>query len=365
MKFLSILIKPVSGMCNIDCKYCFYKEIALYPGKCARMSDEVMKKLIDRALETEADEILFAFQGGEPLLAGAEYYRDFIKYVSENNKSSKIAYSVQTNGMLINDEYVEIFKENNFLVGISIDGPKFVHDKYRLKYDGNGTYENVISNAKKLMNAGVEVNVLSVITGEGALKAKKIYEFYKKNGFYFTQFIPCMDPINEVQGSGENALTTDKYYTFLSELFELWYEDFMSGEYISIRHFDNWVRMVMGERSDMCSLTGVCGSYFVCESDGNIYPCDFYVSSKYLLGNIVTDSFEHLFKSLNESGFLKEAAVCLSPECKECKNFDLCRGGCKRDWVRDGNTGKSRYCSALDRFFNRYRSKMLQIASVL
>ncbi len=363
MKYLSILVKPVSGNCNIDCKYCFYKELVSEKGDTSNvMKKEVMTALIDKAIASGSDEVMFAFQGGEPLLAGEQYYEEFVQYVNMVKGAVKVSYSIQTNGMLVSDWYIKIFKENDFLIGVSLDGPKYIHDAVRVTYQGKPTFETVISNTKRLMAAGIRVNVLTVITNSSAARAGKLYEFYKKNHFEFLQFIPCMDSIGICQGSAADSLDNKNYLMFLNAWFIRWYEDLMSGEYISIRHFDNWIRIAIGQPVDTCSLAGQCGSYYVVEREGDVFPCDFYVMDQWCLGNILDNSFEELRDRLIKSGFLQESKIQLSEKCKVCANRDLCRGGCKRDWVYDDAQGRTRYCEALDSFFSENRLKISQIA---
>lgn len=365
MKFLSILVKPASGLCNISCDYCFYRELS--DGLCSEkhMRPEVAEQLIEKALAAGAEEVLFAFQGGEPLLAGHAFYEHFAAAVEARRGRTKVSYSVQTNGTLLDDEYIRLFKKYGFLAGVSLDGPKYIHDVHRLTPDGRGTFQPALENAKRLQAAGVQVNILSVVTGDAAARAEKLYRFFKKNGFRFLQFLPCMDPVHAEQGGGEASLTNGAYYKFLSELFELWYRDLCAGEYISIRHFDNWVRLLQHRPVDTCSLSGRCGSYFVVEANGDVYPCDFYVGEEFLLGNICTDTFSMLLQRLEQSGFLTEAAARRSGQCGRCGNEDLCHGGCKRDWVMGEQGGRTRYCAALDRFFTENRGRMLQVAEAL
>ncbi|PWM14352.1 MAG: anaerobic sulfatase maturase [Clostridia bacterium] len=365
MKFLSILVKPVSGACNLDCKYCFYKELAEELCDHQRMSFDTAHTLIDKALASGAQEVLFAFQGGEPLLAGADFYQDFTDYVASHIGNTKVSYSVQTNGTLINDAYIQLFLQHNFLVGVSLDGPKFVHDKYRLTPKGGGTFETVLTNARKMQDAGVAVNILTVITNESALRAKKLYSFYRKYSFEFIQFIPCMDSIQVEQGSLDTSLTSENYLKFLCELFKLWYRDLTVGNYVSIRHFDNWVRLMQHRSVDTCSLSGQCGSYFVVEANADVYPCDFYVTHEWLLGSIFTHDFSQMLTALEQSGFLVQSHLTRSEACADCPNENLCRGGCKRDWVYEGQQGRSRYCAALNAFFTRYRGHLAAIARAL
>ena len=365
MRFLSILVKPVSGLCNMDCSYCFYRELAEALPHQNQMSTDVTTALVDKALASGAQEILFAFQGGEPLLAGVPYYENFTSYVDAHKEDVKVSYSIQTNGVLINDDYIQLFRKYNFLVGVSLDGPKYIHDQNRLSAQGRGTFEVVIANTRKMQEAGIAVNILTVITNESAVRAGKLYRFYKKYGFEAIQFIPCMDSAYVEQGSLAHSLTVSSYYQFLTELFQLWYSDLLAGNYISIRHFDNWVRIMQRRPVDTCALSGQCGSYFVVEANGEVFPCDFYVEAGHLLGNILYDSFSVLRKNLEDSGFLAESVAKRSDLCATCSNVDLCHGGCKRDWVYEGQQGRTRYCEALDRFFTENRSRIAMIAKVV
>lgn len=365
MKFLSILIKPVSGLCNMHCSYCFYRELSEDLPHQDRMPAEVTAALIDKALASGAQEILFAFQGGEPLLAGVPYYEGFTSYVDSHKGNVKVSYSIQTNGTLVDNDYIELFRKYSFLVGVSLDGPKYVHDQNRLSAQGQGTFETILTNTRKMQEAGIEVNILTVITNESAARAGKLYRFYKKYDFEAIQFIPCMDSVCVEQGSQAYSLTVSSYYRFLTEWFQLWYNDLLAGNYISIRHFDNWVRLMQRRPVDTCALSGQCGSYFVIEANGDVFPCDFYVGTEYLLGNILHDSFPVLLKNLEVTDFLVEAAIKRSDACATCSNVDLCHGGCKRDWVYEGSQGRTRYCEALNRFFTENRSHLAVIAKAV
>ncbi|MCR5667385.1 MAG: anaerobic sulfatase maturase [Eubacterium sp.] len=365
MQFLNTLIKPVSGACNLDCSYCFYKELVEQLPQHMCMSDETMRALIDRALSSGAREILFAFQGGEPMLAGEEYYERFIAYVNQKKTNQKVTYSIQTNGTILSDAYIALFLEHDFLVGISLDGPAYVQNHHRVTVGGKETFADVFANVKRLMAAGVKVNVLSVITKYSSSRAEKLYKFYKKTGFEFIQFLPCMDPVLCVQGAQEDSLGTDDYERFLCDFFDCWYRDFMAGEYISVRHFDNWIRMMCGQQAESCALSGVCSSYFVIESNGDVYPCDFYVMEEKKLGNVMEHDFNELQMRASESGFLTEPIQQRSEDCAVCPYRIMCNGGCKRDRIYEGDKGKTRYCEALKRFFAKNVSKMQEVVRML
>lgn len=352
---ISILIKPVSGSCNMRCRYCFYtdetqnREVA-----CAGlMNEETMRALIDKAFLYAEDECAFAFQGGEPTLAGLSFFERFSAYVDshDNPKGLQIRYAFQTNGLLIDDAWASWFAKNHVLVGLSLDGPKNIHDKYRLDHHGNGTFDRVMKAAHVLKAHGVDFNILCVVHRASAFKARKIYEFYRKNQFDFHQYIECLDPLESPRGSHEYSLTPDLYETFLKDLFDAWYEDMIAGHYVYNRYFENLMMMLLGQGPESCNLRGFCGPQWVVEADGSVYPCDFYVLDEWRLGNILTDSFAFMKQVRKESGFVEKSKP-LPEECRSCKWLMLCRNGCRRNRGLNGlNTdGKNYFCQAYQGF---------------
>ena len=219
---LSILIKPVSGSCNMNCSYCFYTdEIQNREIACTgMMSKDTMHKLIDQSFDYADFECTFAFQGGEPTLAGLEFFEAFSSYVNNhsNPKRLNIHYAFQTNGLLIDAAWAEWFAKNQVLVGISLDGPKSIHDRYRKDHQGNGTFDRVMAAIDLLKQYKVDYNILCVVHSASAYKAKKIYEFYRKNDMNYHQYIECLDPLEAARGSFEYSLTPARYETFLKDL---------------------------------------------------------------------------------------------------------------------------------------------------
>lgn len=356
MPALSLLIKPASGNCNMRCRYCFYadeldnREIRSY----GKMSVDTMHTIVDKAMEYGDYECTIAFQGGEPTLAGLDFYRDLVAYVTahENPKKLKIHYALQTNGYLINEEWAAFLGENHFLVGVSLDGLKEIHDRYRLDAAGKGTYQRVISAIRLLEKHQVEYNILTVVTAATARNGQKIYNYFKKNHFGYQQYIECLDPIGEEPGQHEYSLTPEKYGEFLKSMFDAWYLDMRSGTYVYNRYFENLMMIMAGQQPESCNMRGVCGKQWVFEADGSVYPCDFYALDQWRLGNIQENSFEEMDEKRDGLGFI-QWSMRQQEGCQKCRWFGLCRNGCRRNRepVTAEHTNRNYFCKSYQMFF--------------
>ena len=356
MPALSLLIKPASGNCNMRCRYCFYadeldnREIRSY----GKMFVDTMHTIVDKAMEYGDYECTIAFQGGEPTLAGLDFYRDLVAYVTahENPKTLKIHYALQTNGYLINEEWAAFLGENHFLVGVSLDGLKEIHDRYRLDAAGKGTYQRVISAIRLLEKHQVEYNILTVVTAATARNGQKIYNYFKKNHFGYQQYIECLDPIGEEPGQHEYSLTPEKYGEFLKSMFDAWYLDMRSGTYVYNRYFENLMMIMAGQQPESCNMRGVCGKQWVFEADGSVYPCDFYALDQWRLGNIQENSFEEMDEKRDELGFI-QWSMRQQEDCQKCRWFGLCRNGCRRNRepVTAEHTNRNYFCKSYQMFF--------------
>ncbi len=345
---LSIMIKPSSSLCNMRCKYCFYADVSSKREfeNFGLMTAETAKSLIKSALEfADGESIAFAFQGGEPLISGMDYFKSFVALVDRMNmKKSEIFYSLQTNGTLLNDEWAEFFARNRFLIGLSLDGD-YKCNKFRVDAEFKSTYETVRESAEILKKHGVEFNILTVLTGFAAENGAKIYKHFRNCGFKYLQFIPCLRPFGD-ESENELYMTNEQFAKFLIEVFNLYVKDFYRGNYISIRYFDNLVRMYLGEKPEQCGVCGHCAYQFVAEGNGNIYPCDFYCTDEWLLGNINEMQLRDMANGDKSKRFIVES-LAVPEKCKKCKFYPLCRaGGCKRQ------RGDRDYCEAYKKFFN-------------
>ena len=345
---ISIMIKPASGRCNMRCKYCFYyslansREIADF----GIMDGATARRVIDCALSfAKGERIYFSFQGGEPLIAGKEFFLDFFEYARQKNvHNSEIHYALQTNGTLIDSEWAQIFKDNSVLVGLSLDGDKEAN-RYRLDASYAPVFNKVTSSAQLLKDMGVDFNILAVVTGRSADNITNIYRFFTSSGYKYLQFIPCLRPFGD-KSESELYMTPEQYTKYLVTLFNLYFKDYIDGKYTSIRHFDNLVRLFLGQKTEQCGIEGHCSHQFVIEGNGNVYPCDFYCMDEWLLGNISDADFAALSECDEAKRFILDS-LNIFPECRLCKYFRLCRGGgCKRQ-KEDRN-----YCESYKKFFS-------------
>ena len=323
-----ILIKPASSLCNLQCSYCFYEDVSNNRAikNYGLMKDEVTEKIIDDALLLPYKEIVFAFQGGEPLTIGYEYYQRFIDYVNSKITTKKISYTIQTNGTLLNEKYCKLFKENNFLVGISIDGFQTNHDRFRF-INKTGSFSLVMEKVRLLRDYKIDFNVLTVLTKQLAKYPVELFDFYLENQFNYVQIIPCIKSISCIESDDLYALSAKQYQMFCTLFFDRWLRKFEEGIYLSINIFDNTVIKVLGKKSRQCGFFCGCHLQGVIESNGDIFPCDFYVLDKYRQGNIFDGNLEMVLKYDNAEFIQKENT---SQQCLICKYHNNCEGYCKR-----------------------------------
>lgn len=362
MKYISLLIKPASSLCNMRCRYCFYADVSTNRNDTSMgiMQKDVMEALIMRTMETDAETINYCFQGGEPTVAGVDYFKAFIDCVNQHNNGKTITYAIQTNGTLLNNEWVKLFAENHFLVGLSIDGFKRNHDHFRKDSNNQGTYTKILYNVRSLVNAKVDFNVLTVLTHELSKHPDELFQFYLDNKLDYGQMIPCLPSLNFDAPTDRYALTPRDFASFYKRFFDLWFDQYVKGHYISVTLFDNVIPMYRGVPPQQCGMLGQCAMQFVIEGNGNVYPCDFYVLDQYLCGNVKTDSLETIMHHDNAKAFLKEKRRTCS-QCKDCPFKNICHGNCKRLNICyfDEN-----YCGYRD-FLQYSMKKMQMIASTL
>ena len=364
MRQVSYLIKPASSLCNLRCRYCFYEDEANNRNQKSMgvMTEQTTKLLIADAFSkvSRKGEVLFTFQGGEPTVAGIEYFRSFAEEARRScPEGVRIRFSIQTNGILINQEWADFFFRERFLVGISLDGEKDLHDGNRIDPMEKGTWSKVEKNAKMLLEKGVAVNALCVVTKACARRPKTVYESLKKIGFRYLQFIACLDPIGEKRGSMPWSLTPEAYGKFLCNLFDLWYADWEKGDYHSIRLFDDYIHLLLQDGASTCATCGSCGEYTVVEGDGSLYPCDFFCFDQWRIGKLgePDDKQEESRQRFLTFGSVKPE------ECLTCRYRPICNGGCKNDWYRDEqNAFHNYFCSSFKALFEYALPRMMTIA---
>ena len=366
MRYVNFLIKPASSSCNLRCRYCFYADAAANrtTGCLGRMTQQQAEKLIDRAYEalSPGGMASFAFQGGEPTVAGLPFFRAFVAYAKAHKpQKATLQFSIQTNGTLLDADWIAFLKQEHFLVGISLDGFRDNHNCNRIDASGNGTWSTCMDALGMLKKAEVPINALCVVTGSCARHPKKVYESLKHLGFSYLQFIACMDPLGEPRGKRPWSLTPQAYGRFLCQLFDLWYQDWAQGNYHSIRLFDDYIHILLSDGCSTCATCGTCGGYFVAEADGSLYPCDFYVLDRWKLGDLDSGPLEELRQGAVYTDFLSLGAK--KPQaCQSCKWQKLCGGGCKNDWVERDGIVENYFCPAFRALFDYAFPRMLRIA---
>ena len=297
----------------------------------------------------------FVFQGGEPTLAGLAFFEQVVRLQRQNNPRQIVVNNVlQTNGLILPDVLIDFFVRERFLIGVSVDGCREIHDRNRLDAKGEATFDRVMANIQRLKQAGAAYNILCVLTDEVAYQADAVLDALTPHRYL--QFIPCMDPID---GASRPALTTDAYAHFLARSFERYETMFFTGTPISIRFFDNLIDMLCGHAPESCAMCGHCGLAPVIESDGSVYPCDFYALDKWKLGNILETPLRKILSSPQAMQFVARSMEA-TEECSRCPWYSLCRNGCYRE--RDSQTHQSCRCAALRRFFSDYFPRLERIA---
>ncbi len=364
MPSVHVMIKPASGLCNMRCRYCFYADEMEKRQKPSygMMSKETLENVVRETLRFATGECTFAFQGGEPTLAGLDFYRACLALEEKYNVNKvKISHALQTNGYGLDEEWCSFLAQNHFLTGLSVDGIKATHDSYRKDAGGGDTYFRILEAARRLEEA--EFNVLTVVNAKTAPKIRRIYGQYQKLGFCWQQYIACLDPVGEKQGQKDYSLSPEAYGQFLIDLFGLWDFDLQKGQQPYIRQFENLVAILAGQQPEACEQRGVCSFQNVVEADGSVYPCDFYAMDEYRLGNLNEDSFAVLEERRRESGFI-ESSYNHTKECRSCLYFGICGGGCRRHREQPGSPlGENYFCKSYKMFYDACLPRLKEIAA--
>lgn len=329
---ISFLIKPASSACGMRCRYCFYRDVAGQRSVAATnvMDATVSHAVIEKAMALAPDaQITFAFQGGEPTVAGLPFFEDFVAWVNGLRECQQVNYAIQTNGLAVADDpsWTEFFAQNRFLVGISIDGTKEIHDYLRPDAAGKGTYSQTIKAVRRLQKAEVEFNVLTVLTSQLARHPQQAFNFLLREGIEYVQYVPCLPGLKE--GANEYSLTPREFAGFYRRLLDQWLRQIDRGHYISIGLFDDIMSMSLGHRPTQCGMLGACSPQLVVEGNGDVYPCDFYALDEWRCGSILTDSLSSLVENETSGRFLSEPRRdCVA--CTNCRFEGMCHRNCKR-----------------------------------
>ncbi|MCS7027039.1 MAG: anaerobic sulfatase maturase [Bryobacteraceae bacterium] len=328
-RITSLLIKPASAVCNLDCAYCFYLDREADPYKSLpgrRMSEETLERLVDTFLFYSYPNSVFAFQGGEPTLAGLPFFEKLVKFQKQYGRDGQnVSNALQTNGMLLDDSWCQLFKEYNWLIGLSLDGPEDIHDAYRFNKAGRGSWKRVMQSLSTLQKHKVDFNILCVLSQANVHRPREIYQFFKGLGVDNIQYIPLSE-FDEQGNPLPFTVSAEEYGRFMVETFDLWWPD---RRKIRIRFFDNIAEALAGQKPGSCTMHETCDSYVVVEYNGDIYPCDFFVSSEWRLGNLHVDSWTEIARKQRRYAFAKNKTI-PHPECQVCEYQAICHGGCPK-----------------------------------
>jgi uncharacterized protein len=369
------MAKPSGARCNCRCDYCFYLEKErLYPGSSFRMPDEVMETYIRQTMAAHpAPEVPIAWQGGEPTLLGLDFFRRTIeaekKYVRPGQRAAN---SIQTNGILIDESWCRFFRDNGFLVGLSLDGPRECHDAFRRDKGGKSVFTKVVRTARLMQKQAVEFNILCTVNSANSRRPLEVYRFFRDElGVRYVQFIPIVERQGE-PGDRDGPRVTSRtvesadYGRFLSEIFDEWVRRDVGSMFVPF--FDAVLASYVLGESTLCALRPVCGDALALEHNGDLYACDHFVDPEHLLGNIGRTPIVELVASAGQRAFGRAKSDNLPRACRECRFLFTCYGECPKNRIlatRDGEPGLNWLCEGLKAFFTHTERSMRLMADLL
>jgi uncharacterized protein len=380
-----VMTKPIGPICNLDCTYCFYleKEKLYLDESDWKMSDEVLESYVRQYIESQsAPVITFAWQGGEPTLLGVEFFRKAVELEKKYANGKRIENTIQTNGVLLDDAWGEFLAANRFLVGLSIDGPRELHDRYRVDKGGQPSFDRVMRGIEHLKKHGAEFNTLTVVQRDNSYHPLEVYRFLKEAGSGFMQFIPIVEriaakadpaglvlisPSYEEQAQvSEWSVEPAQYGKFLCSIFDEWVRNDVGRVYLQI--FDVVLESWLGMQAGLCIFRETCGGALAIEHNGDLYSCDHYVYPDNKLGNILEQPMESLVNSAQQKKFGLDKRDALPRYCRECEVRFACNGECpKHRFIRtpDGEAGLNYLCAGYKIFFKHIDPYMRFMADEL
>ena len=373
----NIMLKPAGSLCNLDCNYCYYLDKAgIYGGKEPIMSEEMLETVVREYIAAnDVPEVMFNWHGGEPLILGLDFYRKAIELERKYADGKIIHNTIQTNGTRITREWAEFFRKNDFLVGISIDGPRDIHDKYRKDKGGRPTFDSVLRGLDLLKTSGVEFNTMSTVNRASEGRGLEVYQFLKSLGSRFMQFMPVVEHVKFPEGLSGKALRNARphivdpaeegaalafwsvsdmgFGRFLCDIFDYWVRNDVSRFFVG--QFDATLALWCGARPGICVFAETCGGNSVIEHNGDLYPCDHFVYPKYRLGNIAENSIKEMMDSQAQVRFGIDKRNTLPSKCRRCKWLFACNGECPKhrfNRTEKGETGLNALCEGYRMFFS-------------
>lgn len=351
---LYVMLKPVGAVCNLRCKYCYYLEKKdLYPdARNFVMSEELLEEFIKQYLGAQTmSQVLFTWHGGETLMRNISFYKKAVALQNKYGRGRPISNCLQTNGTLLTDEWCRFFKENNFLIGISVDGPQHCHDKYRRTLDNRPSFYQVMKGVELLKKHGVEFNIMGVVNDYNSDYPLQFYHFFKSIDCHYIQFAPIVEQID-----GKPArwnVRSRAWGDFLIAIFDEWVRNDVGDYYI--QYFDSTLANWVGQEPGVCTLAKTCGQAGVMEFNGDVYSCDHMVYPQYKLGNIKTNTLTQMMYSRQQQQFGNDKYDALPAQCRSCNYLFACNGECPKNRIIqtiDGESGLNYLCQGYYKFFN-------------
>ncbi len=376
----TLLAKPSGADCNLACRYCFYLDKAgLYPPDSLRMTEEVLEAYLHQRLDTQPHGAVdIAWQGGEPSMMGLEFFKHSVELVDKYKKPGQVVtFSLQTNGTLLDEAWCRFFKQHNFLVGISLDGPAELHNAYRVNRAGIGSFDRARRGWELLQEHGVDTNILCAVQAANADHPLETYRFFRDTlKAHFIQFIPIVERAEtgltkEVDGTGngevsERSVQPKQFGSFLVEIFEEWVRHDIGN--VFVQNFETALASLCGLPASVCVFQEVCGSSLVLEHNGDLYACDHFVDPAHCLGNILETPLDQLARSEKQRGFGLDKRDRLPAYCRSCEVLFACHGECPRNrFLRtaNGEEGLNYLCPSYQRFFQHVDRPMRLMAGLL
>lgn len=362
----SLFIKAEGGKCNLDCHYCYY--LKHEDPNAPTMDKDLLEGLIQDHIDSQpkgAPQVDFVWHGGEPMLSGLAFYQQAIELQQRHNQGKKIINTLQTNGTLINGRWAEFFKQNQFMIGISIDGPNLLNDIARIDKQGNSSFERTLRGIKHLKQQQVEFNTLTVVNNKTYRHGKTIYQFLKEHGSGYLQFQPCIDHELDRRTDQDWTLTGKQWGQFLCDVFDEWRERDVGKVYVQF--FENCLMILMGHPSQMCHHSATCGQQLMVESNGEVFSCDHFGYSDYKLGELPSRSLEQMVNSQAQLNFGQDKQRSLSTQCTRCDFLPMCQGGCPKNRLIKTAQGEDHnvLCEGYEMFFHHALPHLLRMVDAM
>ncbi|MFP4661993.1 MAG: anaerobic sulfatase maturase [Halanaerobiales bacterium] len=366
----SIMVFPAGPVCNLNCEYCYYLDkTEYYQGNSGfQMTEELLEEYIAQYIEAQPGPYVnFGWQGGEPTLRGLDFFRKAVeiqqKYLPAEWQCQN---SLQTNATLLDDEWCQFFSDNNFLIGVSLDGPAALHDHYRKNKKGEATYQDVISGIELMKKYNVDFNILCVINDINSDHPVEVYNHFKEIGTNYIQLIPIVEVMNDKGNVSTRSVEPGKYGRFLISVFDQWVRNDLGEVYIQI--FEEAVTAWSGYRPNLCVFSETCGNAEVMEHNGDIYSCDHFVFPEYKLGNLLDQPLLEMIQSAKQKKFGQDKLDTLADKCRHCEVNFICHGGCPKNRIVPINNDDKKLnylCEAYKMFFNYIDPFMKEIVNSL